>query len=75
MDTVRPIHEQIIDTHNIDTVTHSGWDKEAVDRSKARVKNEYLEANKNEIVALSIFFNQPQQRRDITFKMIKDVQP
>lgn len=75
LDNVRRIHEQIIDNINLDTVTHSGWDKEATDRSKALVQEfeEYLTANKDEIVALSIFFNQPQQRRDITFKMIKDV--
>lgn len=29
--------------------------------------------NKDEIRALRIFYNQPYQRRDVTFKMIKEV--
>ena len=33
----------------------------------------YLEANKDEITALRIFYNQPYQRREVTFAMIKDV--
>jgi type I restriction enzyme R subunit len=33
----------------------------------------YLEQHKDEIKALSIFYNQPYNRREITFKMIKDV--
>ena len=32
-----------------------------------------MEANKDEIKALSIFYNQPYNRRNITFKMIKEV--
>jgi type I restriction enzyme R subunit len=32
-----------------------------------------MEANKDEITALSIFYNQPYNRRNITYEMIKDV--
>ena len=32
-----------------------------------------MEANKDEIKALSIFYDQPYNRRDITFKLIKEV--
>ena len=35
--------------------------------------NDYLQANKDEIEALSIYYNQPYNRRNITFKMIKSV--
>ena len=35
--------------------------------------SEYLEANKDEITALSIFYDQPYNRRNITFNMIKEV--
>ena len=75
LDNVRKEHEQIIDTINIDTVTKSEWDTTSVDKAKAIVKdfNEYLETHKDEIKALSIFYNQPYNRREITFKMIKDL--
>lgn len=75
LENVRKQHEQIIDSINIDTVTKSEWDTTSVDKATEIVKdfNEYLEANKDEIKALSIFYDQPYRRRDITFKMIKDV--
>jgi type I restriction enzyme R subunit len=75
LDNVRREHEQIIDSINLDTVTKSEWDTTSVDKATAIVKdfNEYLELHKDEIKALSIFYNQPYNRREITFKMIKDV--
>ncbi len=75
LENVRKEHEQIIDSVNIDEVTKSEWVKTSVDKATIIVKdfNAYLEANKDEIKALSIFYNQPYQRRDITFKMIQDV--
>lgn len=75
LDNVRREHEQIIDSINIDTVTKSEWDTTSVDKAAAIVTDfsEYLELHKDEIQALSIFYNQPYNRRAITFKMIKDV--
>jgi len=75
LDNVRKIHEQIIDHINIDTVTKSEWDTTSVDKARETVKDftEYLETHKDEIKALSIFYNQPYNRREITFKMIKEV--
>ncbi|QAA82662.1 DEAD/DEAH box helicase [Aequorivita sp. H23M31] len=75
LDNVRKQHEQIIDSINIDTVTKSEWDTTSEDKAKETVQNftAYLEANKDEIKALSIYYNQPYNRRDITFKMIKEV--
>ena len=75
LENVRKQHEQIIDSVNIDTVTKSEWETTSVDKASEIIKDftEYLEANKDEIKALSIFYNQPYNRRDITFKMIKEV--
>ena len=75
LDNVRREHEQLIDNRNIDTVIKSEWDTTSVDKATAIVKdfNEYLELHKDEIKALSIFYNQPYNRREITFKMIQDV--
>ena len=75
IEKVRQEHEQIIDSHNIDTVTKSEWDTTSVDKAKEIVKDfsEYLQANQDEIKALTIFYKQPYNRRNITFKMIKEV--
>ena len=75
LDNVRKQHEQIIDTHNIDTVTKSEWDTTTVDKARVIIQdfNGYLEENKDEIKALSIFYDQPYNRREITFNMIKEV--
>jgi type I restriction enzyme R subunit len=75
IEKVRIEHDQIIDSHNIDTVIKAEWDTTSVDKAAAIVKNfsEYLEANKDEIAALTIFYKQPYNRRTITFKMIKEV--
>lgn len=75
IENVRKQHEQIIDHINIDTVTKSEWDAFSVDKAKETVRDfsEYLEQNKDEIQALSIFYNQPYNRRNITFRMIREV--
>ncbi len=75
IENVRKIHEQIIDHINIDTVTRSEWDTTSVDKATEIVTGfaDYLSSNKDEITALSIFYDQPYRRRTITYKMIKEV--
>ncbi|MFA7325719.1 MAG: DEAD/DEAH box helicase family protein [Candidatus Kapaibacterium sp.] len=75
LENIRKQHEQIIDSINTDTITKSEWDTTSVDKATTIVNDftEYMEANKDEIKALSIFYNQPYNRREVTFKMIKDL--
>ena len=75
LDNVRREHDQIIDHLNIDEIVHSDWDVSTAEKAQALVTDfsAYLEAHKDEIKALSIFYNQPYNRREITFKMIKEV--
>jgi type I restriction enzyme R subunit len=75
IDNVRKQHEQIIDSVNIDAITRSEWDTTSVDKATAIVTDfsEYLLKHKDEIKALSIFYNQPYNRRNITFKMIQEL--
>lgn len=75
VDNVRKQHDQIIDHINTDEVIKSEWDTESADKAKVLINDfsEYLKANKDEIQALSIFYNKPYNRRDITFKMIKEL--
>ncbi|WP_369993211.1 DEAD/DEAH box helicase family protein [Winogradskyella sp.] len=75
IDNVRKQHEQIIDSINIDAVTKSEWDTTSIDKAEQTISDftAYIEANKDEIKALSIYYNQPYNRKDVTFKMIKEV--
>ncbi|MFD2833947.1 type I restriction-modification enzyme R subunit C-terminal domain-containing protein [Gramella sp. AN32] len=75
VENVRKQHEQIMDSINIDTIIKSEWDTTSIDKATEIIKDftEYLEANKDEIKALSIFYDQPYNRRNITFKMIQEV--
>ncbi|MCL4517451.1 MAG: DEAD/DEAH box helicase family protein [Firmicutes bacterium] len=75
IDNVRRAHEQVIDRINIDTVTAAGWDNDVKGKAEDIVRDfkEYLETHKDEITALRIFYNQPYNRRGLTFKMIKEV--
>jgi type I restriction enzyme, R subunit len=75
IENVRKIHEQIIDTINIDTVTKSEWDSFTEKKAREIIGDfkTYIEENKDEIIALSIFYDQPFRRKELTFKMVKDL--
>ncbi len=75
IDNVRKAHEQIIDIVNQDKVLKAEWDSFTLEKAKEVVKNfkEYIEAHKDEIIALSIFYNQLHRRREVTYKMIKEI--
>jgi type I restriction enzyme R subunit len=72
---VRKKYDQIIDTVNIDAVTKSGWVKDQQAEAEQLVADFklWIEEHKDEITALQIFYDQPYRRREITFKMIKDL--
>ena len=72
---VRQAHDQVIDSINIDVVEFAGWDGQAKENAEALVRDfaEYIAAHKDEITALSIYYNQPYNRRAVTFKMIKEL--
>jgi type I restriction enzyme, R subunit len=75
VDNVRKSLEQVIDEVNLDNVTFAGWGKDATEKAEGIVQEfkDFLEAHKDEIAALSIFYNQPYRRRELTYKMIKEV--
>ena len=75
IENVRKVHEQIIDNINTDSVLRAEWDSFTTDKAAEVVKNftEYIQANKDEITALSIFYDQPYRRRELTFTMIKEL--
>ncbi len=69
------VREQIIDTVNQDKILKAEWDTYSREKAQEVIRDftDYIEANKDEITALSIFYDQPYRRREITFKMIKEL--
>jgi len=68
--------EQLIDHVNLDTLTRSEFSTQAQANAEAAVVQfrEFLEANRDEITALSFFYHQPYRRRGLTFEMITELQ-
>jgi type I restriction enzyme R subunit len=75
VDNVRKKYEQIIDTTNTDTVTHSGFGKEAKDQAQLVVDSfrQFLAEHRDSITALQIYYSQPYRRREVTFQMVQEV--
>ena len=75
LETIRQDKEQTIDHENLDKVTSTGWDGDAKENAQNMAQDfeTYLKKHKDEIEALSIFYNFPARRQEITLKMIKDL--
>lgn len=72
---VRKKYDQIIDTVNIDEVVKTGFTTDLAAAAEKTILDfrAYIEAHKTEITALQIFYGQPFRRRELTYKMIKDL--
>jgi type I restriction enzyme, R subunit len=72
---VRKKYDQIIDHINTDSITSLGWVADNTAQAETLVTDfrKWIEAHKTEIVALQIFYGQPYRRRELNYKMIKDL--
>ncbi len=72
---VRKKYDQTIDNINQDNLTNIGWVKDQEAAAELTISNftAWIEAHKDEITALQIFYGQPYRRRELTYKMIKDL--
>ena len=75
IDSIRRDKEQTIDHDSLDTVRRAEWEGDAQENAQAMVQDfrDYLEANRDEIEALTIFYSQPHRRRELTYPMIRAV--
>ena len=75
IDSIRRAKEQTIDHDSLDTVERAEWEGDPQENARALVQEfrEYLEANRDEIEALTIFYSQPHRRRELTYFMIRAV--
>lgn len=75
LDSIRREKEQIINHDELDKVLRAGWDKDALQSAEGLAKefSAWLAANKDQLAALAIFYDQPFRRREITFAMLEAV--
>ena len=75
IDSIRRDQEQTIDHDSLDTVLRAEWEGDAHDNAKAMAQDfqHYLEANRDEIEALTIFYAQPHRRRELTYAMVREL--
>ncbi|MBL8513573.1 MAG: DEAD/DEAH box helicase family protein, partial [Betaproteobacteria bacterium] len=75
IESARREREQVIDHLNLDQVTFSGFSAQAEADAKTVIQRfaDYVKQNKDEIAALSFFYDQPYQRRQLTFEMIEEL--
>ncbi|MDB9323585.1 MULTISPECIES: DEAD/DEAH box helicase family protein [Cyanophyceae] len=68
-------NEQIIDNVSQDMVLSAGFDTTARDKARKIVETfrQCLEANKDEVIALQILYNQPYGQRQFTYQQIKEL--
>ena len=73
MDTVRRDNEQTLDHDNLDTLLRAEWAGDMAENARkiAQEFEEYLEDNRDEIDALTIYFTQPVRRSEVTYAMVK----
>ena len=73
IENIRRSHEQIIDNTNLDTVLFADFDSEQeknVDRT-IQTFHEFIEENKDEIIALRIIFNESYKNRPMAIASLK----
>lgn len=75
LDDVRKIHEQVIDSINLDTVSFAGWDANATGQAESLVNEfkKYIDHNRDKIDALKILYKVPYQHRILTYKMVREL--
>ncbi len=75
IENARREREQLIDHINLDQVTFAGFSEQAEAQARAVIQSfaDYLQQHKDEIAALDFFYQQPYQRRALTFEMIEEL--
>ncbi len=75
LENIRRIHEQVIDNQNIDRLLRAEWDGNARENGEKLTREfaDFLRENKDKLTALTIFYDQPYRRRDVTYQMLREV--
>lgn len=73
IENVRRNHDQIIDNVNLDTVTFAGFDTQKEENAERVIKTfcEFIEENKDEIIALRIIYSEAYKDRPMVIEQLK----
>ena len=73
IENVRRVHDQIIDSVNIDSVVFAGFDTNQQDNADRIIKTfrEFIEENKDEFLALRIIYDQRYKDRPMAIENLK----
>jgi type I restriction enzyme R subunit len=75
LDSIRREKEQTIDNDTLDNLAFAGWTTDAQTTAETVTQEfaDYLASHKDQIEALTIFYDQPHRRRELTYTMIHEV--
>ena len=75
IENIRRSHEQIIDNVNFDTVTFAGFDTQQTANAERVISTfkQFIEENKDELLALRIIYSQPYKYRPMVIAKLKEL--
>ncbi len=75
IDSIRRNKEQTVDHDSLDTLSRAEWAGDSHENAEAMAQDfrQYLEDHRDEIEALTIFYDQPHRRRELTYAMIREL--
>ena len=75
IDTIRRDHEQTIDHDSKDKLLRAEWAGDVTENAQQITSDfaAYLHDNRDKVAALTIYFNTPARRSQVTFAMVKEV--
>ncbi len=75
IENVRRSHDQIIDNVNLDHVMYAGFDAHREEKADEMIKSfqEFIDENKNEIIALRIIYDQAYKDRPMVINSLKEL--
>lgn len=75
IENIRRSHDQVIDTVNLDSVVYAGFDSQREENADKVITTfrEFIEENKDEIIALRILYNENYKDRPIVIEQLKSL--
>ena len=75
IENIRRSHDQVIDTVNLDSVVFAGFDSKKEENADKVITSfrEFIEENKDEIIALRIIYNESYKDRPMVIEQLKSL--
>ncbi len=75
IENIRRSHDQVIDTVNLDSVVFAGFDSQKEENADKVITSfkEFIEENKDEIIALRIIYNESYKDRPMMIEQLKSL--